>query len=80
MRRIGDLMADLGFNKDSNEDTQKAFIRHLIRAANVSQFQRKSSKIQAEPVQLSFDFESAEEARAESTNAAPTKVGNKQVG
>ena len=33
MRRIGDLMSDLGFNKDAPLEAQKAFIRHLVRAA-----------------------------------------------
>ncbi|MGE0763206.1 MAG: hypothetical protein AB7N80_08010 [Bdellovibrionales bacterium] len=80
MRRIGDLMTDLGFNKDSDEDTQKAFIRHLVRAANVSQFQRKTNKNSNEPTQLSFDFEKAEGASPEDHLPPTTKVGNKQVG
>ncbi|MGZ3723710.1 MAG: hypothetical protein ACXVA9_12295 [Bdellovibrionales bacterium] len=34
MRSIGDLMKDMGFNAEAPVETQKAFIRHLIRAAN----------------------------------------------
>ena len=34
MRRIGDLMKDMGFNADAPIETQKAFIRHLIAQAN----------------------------------------------
>ena len=37
MRSIGELMKDMGFNKDAPIDTQKAFIRHLIKAANENQ-------------------------------------------
>ena len=79
MRRIGDVMKELGFNKESDEDTQKAFIRHLIKAANVSQFQRKSNKMQIEPQQLSFDFAAAEE-RVMADSTTSTNVGPKQVG
>ncbi len=64
MRRMGDLMKDLGFNAEAPVETQKAFIRHLIRVAN-GQTPREPSPIQAarpahEPaaeVQLSFDPE-----------------------
>jgi hypothetical protein len=60
MRSIGELMKDMGFNKDAPVETQKAFIRHLIRAAN------ETSRAPAMPVaaqvkpataeaQLSFD-------------------------
>jgi hypothetical protein len=34
MRPIGELMKEMGFNKDAPLETQKAFIRHLIAAAN----------------------------------------------
>lgn len=37
MRKIGDLFADLGFNPDSSTDAQKAFIKHLIKAAEQNQ-------------------------------------------
>ena len=33
MRKGGDVMAELGFNKDSSTETQKAFIKHLFKAA-----------------------------------------------
>ena len=33
MRKIGDIMTELGFNKDSSTETQKAFVKHLIKAA-----------------------------------------------
>ena len=50
MRRVGEVMKDLGFNKDAPLETQKAFIRHLIRAANGS----PPIQIPEDP-QLSFD-------------------------
>jgi hypothetical protein len=57
MRRIGDLMKDLGFNKDAPEETAKAFIRHLVEAAKVTEIQRKSRPVAQETHQLSFDLE-----------------------
>ncbi|MGE0633586.1 MAG: hypothetical protein AB7O96_14330 [Pseudobdellovibrionaceae bacterium] len=33
MRKVGDIMKELGFTKDSPKATQEAFIRHLIKAA-----------------------------------------------
>jgi hypothetical protein len=60
MRSIGELMKDMGFNKDAPIDTQKAFIRHLIRAANENSNGREITA-PAPPVQapaeaqLSFD-------------------------
>lgn len=57
MRRIGDLFKELGFNKDSSLDVQKAFVRHLVKAAENNRPaeialapERKASE-----AQLSFD-------------------------
>lgn len=59
MRRIGDLMKEMGFNKDAPLETQKAFIRHLIQAANgaapVSENSKQNLKPVSEGEQLSFD-------------------------
>jgi hypothetical protein len=33
MRSIGELMKELGFNAESSEDSQKAFIKNLVKAA-----------------------------------------------
>jgi hypothetical protein len=61
MRQIGDLMKDLGFNAEAPIETQKAFIRHLIRRANETSRERPSPILkQEEPKgpeegQLSFD-------------------------
>jgi hypothetical protein len=55
MRPIGDLMVEMGFNKDAPMETQKAFIRHLIRAANVTP--PPAPALPQKEVQLSFDPE-----------------------
>lgn len=34
MKKIGEIMKEMGFQKDSSEQTQKAFIKYLIRVAN----------------------------------------------
>lgn len=76
MRRIGDLMKDLGFDKNGSVETQKAFIKHLIQAAQVSQIDRKSKKIetQSQPEQLSFNFEEPE-APPTNNDKKPKAVG-----
>ncbi len=56
MRRIGEIMQDMGFKPGSSEETQKAFILHLIAAANRSA--PRPVAIPPEPPQaqqLSFD-------------------------
>lgn len=74
MRRIGDLMKDLGFNKDAAEATAEAFVRHLVQAANVSQIQRKSRPVEPEPEQLSFPLEQV------ATENEPGRKPRKQTG
>lgn len=34
MKKVGEIMKDMGFNAESPEGTQKAFIKYLIRVAN----------------------------------------------
>lgn len=60
MRKFGDLLKDLGFNPESPLETQKAFFRHLVRAADqtskeISDSVRPISIPPQEPTQLSFD-------------------------
>jgi len=74
MRRIGDLMKDLGFNKDAPEATAEAFIHHLIDAGQVSQIQRKSKEIDRAPQQLSFPLEQI------MTESEPASKTRKQTG
>lgn len=35
MRQIGELLKELGFNKDAPLETQKAFLKHLVKAAEL---------------------------------------------
>jgi hypothetical protein len=59
MRRVGDLLKDLGFKADSPLTTKEAFLRHLVRAANAvsPQHSLQNKKPLAGDVQLSFDPE-----------------------
>jgi uncharacterized protein YihD (DUF1040 family) len=33
MKKVGDLMKEMGFNKDAPDSAKEAFIKHLIKAA-----------------------------------------------
>lgn len=58
MRRLGDLLTDLGFNKDAPLDSQKALFRHLVRSANVRPATvSPPTKPLVEGEQLTFDLE-----------------------
>lgn len=67
MKRVGDLMKDLGFREDASEETARAFIENLIRAAAgerwTSSRERlpfRSATAPQQEEQLSFDFEEIE--------------------
>lgn len=34
MKKVGEIMKEMGFNKESSEETQKSFIKYLLRVAN----------------------------------------------
>ncbi len=63
MKRIGQLMEEIGFRKDAPDSVKKAFLQHLLQQAsgapvdhgNLSSSQ-KSQQHSAQPEQLSFDF------------------------
>lgn len=60
MQRIGDLLKELGFNKDAPLETQKAFVKHLIQAAErptqpIPQEKVETVTEKLPPTQLSFD-------------------------
>jgi hypothetical protein len=71
MKKIGDLMKDMGFNAKSSTSVQEAFIKHLIKASEGIDVLTPTEKkiIQANPQkilnlknenqfhQMSFDFE-----------------------
>lgn len=80
MRKIGDLMLDLGFNENSPQSTKEAFIKHLIKSAYgfdvktpserraIETCGRKvpgdSIEIKSQPEQLSFQFSTDEKNSA----------------
>jgi hypothetical protein len=74
MKKIGDMMKEMGFNVNSSTSVQEAFIKHLIKASNGVDVITPSEKkiIQNNPQkivtlkstghshqQLAFDFEEA---------------------
>ncbi len=76
MKRIGQLMEELGFRKEASDSVKEAFIKHLIRASEgvsviTPSEQREIAenpsriKVLPQPLrhtgeQLSFDFAAAE--------------------
>lgn len=66
MKKIGDLMKDLGFKQDAPDSVKEAFIKHLIKASTgVNTMTPSEKKVVKEspnvtslkfPEQLSFDF------------------------
>jgi hypothetical protein len=73
MRRLGDIIQDLGLKEDGPLNTKEAFVRHLIRAANATSPQLPLEKPEQKPTdaQLSFDPSILGET------AAPKKTGTK---
>ena len=70
MRHIGDLLRELGFNPEAPLESQKAFVRHLIHQANLSEnklspLKPEATSSPARPLtaapkcgeQLSFNFD-----------------------
>lgn len=55
MKKIGDIMSEMGFKKDSNEATQKAFLKYLMRTAVGVEVQKTDQNINVGE-QLAFDF------------------------
>lgn len=65
MKKVSELMQEMGFNKDAPVATQEAFIKHLIKASTGASvvtpaekkiIQENPDKIVQFPKQLSFDF------------------------
>lgn len=44
MKKIGDLMKEIGFNPNSSDSVKEAFIKHLIKASTGAQVQTPSEK------------------------------------
>lgn len=62
MKSSGQIMQEIGFNKNSSDSAKIAFLKHLFKAATGTEVQSQSFEIQvskAPPAtQLSFDLES----------------------
>ncbi len=66
MKKIGDLMSEMGFREEAPQSAKEAFLKHLIRAAEnvhvTAPFEKKEieknniPQIPAFEIQLSFDF------------------------
>ena len=64
MKKIGDIMQEMGFKKDASNSVKEAFIKHLIKNATGVDVQTPSEKLIEEResikkemgAQLSFDF------------------------
>ena len=54
MKKVGDLMSDLGFNPKASTSAQEAFLKHLIKAAHGVDVMTPSEKkiIQANPQKI----------------------------
>ncbi len=58
MKKIGELMTDLGFRENASQGTKEAFIKHLIRAAEDVYVTTPSEKSEIEKNQLTQIAES----------------------
>ena len=81
MKKIDQLMAELGFNKNAPESVKEAFIKHLIKASTgvnvVTPSEKREMAENPEkivhfkiPQQLSFDFIDNEQPRPKSGKKA----------
>ena len=60
MKKIGDLMMEMGFNKNAPQSSKEAFLKHLIKTTTGVNYETQSDKkTNTKSEQLSFDFESA---------------------
>lgn len=69
MKKMSDIMAEMGFRQEASDSVKEAFIKHLIKNATGVEIQtptekriEQREKIKEElGVQLSFDFSQASE-------------------
>lgn len=64
MKSVGELMQELGFNKNSSLDVQKAFVKNLIQAAAEAAPAPTPIHVgqpKPAPLQLEFDFNQPED-------------------
>jgi hypothetical protein len=69
MKKVGQLMQDLGFNKEGSDSAKEAFIKYLIKQSTGHDVQTPTEKrlvsenpkqILSFPKQLAFDFDDLE--------------------
>lgn len=72
MKRIGQLMEEIGFRKEAPDSVKKAFLEHLLQQASGAPVDQKnlsstekSQQHSAQPQQLAFDL----------TQDSKTKIG-----
>lgn len=59
MKKIGDMMQEMGFRKDAPDSVKEAFLKHLIKVTTGVDLQTPSEKKNLpRPEQLSFNFSS----------------------
>ena len=64
MRKISDLMEELGFNAEGSDEVKIAFIKNLVKAAygiDAKVDVRKESVKSIPPAQMSFTFDEIDE-------------------
>ena len=68
MKAVGQIMQELGFNKESSDAAKEAFIRHLVKAATgvTPQPRKKESQLKLVVLNEQLTFESGTEAILES--------------
>jgi hypothetical protein len=62
VKSSGQIMQELGFNKNSSDSAKAAFLKHLFKAATGCEVQSPnfdSNKVAPPAKQLSFDLDSA---------------------
>ena len=72
MKKVGDLMSEMGFRAEAPDSLKEAFVRHLIKAATGLAVEpgphekKELLREKKEPVQLSFDFASLKSSTKDS--------------
>mgnify|MGYP003683101119 CR=1 FL=1 len=55
MKKMGDLMKELGFRPEGSDAVKKAFVKNLIQQAQVTEISRLAEKKANEPKDLDAD-------------------------
>jgi hypothetical protein len=68
MKKMSELMIELGFRPEAPENVKEAFIQHLIHASTGQRLEtptekREKKKRVAQALQLEFDFSSPNEGK-----------------